>query len=62
MDKTMMIDYRNDTTGVIVRKEIDDAEFCVRDGKAWFISKGEKISTPLDTVIQVYFIGDVEKM
>ena len=56
MEKTMMIDYREEVTGVIVRKEIDDAEFCIRNGRAWFISKGEKFNTPIDTVIQVFLV------
>ena len=54
MEKTMMIDYREEVTGVIVRKEIDDNEFCVRDGMIWFISKGEKFNTPIDTAIQIF--------
>ena len=55
MEKTMMIDYRNDE-GKLFRKTIDDMEFCVRRGAAWFISAGEKISVPLDNVIQVYLV------
>lgn len=54
MEKVMMIDYRNDD-GECVRKIIDDSEFCVRQGSAYFISQGEKIRVPLDSVIQVYF-------
>lgn len=53
MKKTMMIDYRNDN-GTICRKEMDDCEFCVRDGNAYFISDGRKYCIPLDHVIQVY--------
>lgn len=54
MDKTMMIDYRNDD-GDMFRKSIDDNEFCVRDGNTWFISGGLRFSVPLENVIQVYF-------
>ena len=53
MDKTMMIDYRDDE-GELVRSRIDDTEFCVRKGYVYFISSGEKFSVPLDSVIQVY--------
>lgn len=54
MEKTMMIDYRNDE-GVLFRKTIDDNEFCVRKGCAWFISGGTRFSVRLDLVSQVYF-------
>lgn len=54
MEKTMMIDYRNND-GDLFRKVIDDCEFCVRYGCAWFISEGKKFSVELGNVIQVYF-------
>lgn len=57
MEKIMMIDYRNDD-GDPVRKTIDDAEFCVRKGYAYFISAGEHVKVPLEYVIQVYFVVD----
>ena len=53
MNKTMMIDYRDDMEE-ICRKQIDDMEFCVRRGYAWFISNGTRYSIPLESVIQVY--------
>ena len=53
MKKTMMIDYHNDN-GTICRKEMDDCEFCVRDGNTYFISDGWKYCIPLEQVIQVY--------
>ena len=53
MDKNLMIDYRNDED-MICRKVIDDMEFCVRDGYAYFISEEIKYRVPLDGVIQVY--------
>ena len=53
MEKMMMIDYR-DANGTIRRKTIDNMEFCVRDGDAYFISEGAKYSVPLEDVIQVY--------
>ena len=53
MKNIMMIDYR-DANSLIHREEIDDMEFCVRDGYAYFITGGEKRCVPLDLVIQVY--------
>ena len=42
MGKELMIDY------------LDEMEFCVRDGDAYFISEGEKDCVPLEKVFQVY--------
>lgn len=53
MGNELMIDYL-DEYGVIRRKVIDDMEFCVRDGDAYFISEGEKYCVPLEKVFQVY--------
>lgn len=53
MKKTMMIDYRTEKDE-IRRKEMDDCEFCVRDGNAYFVSDGRKYCIPLEQVIQVY--------
>lgn len=53
MEKVMMIDYRNDNDE-FVRKEIDDMEFCVRNGNVYFISDGEKFCIQLESVSQVY--------
>ena len=54
MEKRMMIDYRNEN-GDFVRRIVDDCEFCVRRGFAWFISEGTKYSVPLEDVSQVFF-------
>jgi len=51
--KTMMIDYRNEN-GIFVRREIDNFEFCVREGLVYFISGGVKYSVPLQNLSQVY--------
>ena len=48
-----MIDYR-DGKGGFIRKTIDDFEFCVRDGIAYFISCGEYISVPVEDISQIY--------
>lgn len=53
MTKNLMIDYRNNK-GNVCRKVIDDMEFCVREGHAYFISGGIKYSVPLEDVIQMY--------
>ena len=53
MKKEMMIGYR-DEEDEIHRKVIDDMEFCVRKGIAYFISDGIKYQVPLEDVIQVY--------
>lgn len=52
-NKVMMIDYRDDEEN-ICRKVIDDMEFCVRKGNAYFISDKTKYEVPLESVIQVY--------
>lgn len=53
MDRELMIDYRNEFEQ-ICRMVIDDMEFCVRNGVAYFISDGRKYHVPLEDVIQVY--------
>lgn len=53
MQKNLMIDYRDDED-IIRRKVIDDMEFCVRDGYAYFISEGIKYRVTLEGIIQVY--------
>ena len=53
MNKNLMIDFR-DEEEEIQRKVIDDMEFCVRNGNAYFISDGTRHEVPLDHVIQVY--------
>lgn len=49
----MMIDYRNEK-GNICRRSIDNMEFCIRDGEAYFISNGIKYHVPIERIIQVY--------
>ena len=53
MKNNLMIDYRDEKEN-ICRKVIDDMEFCVRDGYAYFISDGIKYRVPLEGIIQVY--------
>ncbi len=53
MEKMLMIDYR-DNFGTIYRKVIDNMEFCVRNGHAYFISDGVKYSVDLENISQVY--------
>ena len=53
MKKDLMIDYR-DSNNNICRKVIDNMEFCVHDGDAYFISDNERYRVPLERVIQVY--------
>lgn len=53
MDIEMMIDYRTND-GMICRKVIDNMEFCVKEGRAYFVSRGERYSVVLRNVIQVY--------
>ena len=52
-DRELMIDYRNEKD-VFVRRVIDDMEFCVRDGNAYFISDEIKYCIPLEQVVQMY--------
>ena len=54
MNKQMMIDYRREDGEGFERKQIDDMEFCVRNGMIYFISEGTKYSVPLDQCSQVY--------
>ena len=51
--KSMMIDYR-DKDGKVMRKTIDNYEFCTRDGVAYFASNGTKYNVPIASIIQVY--------
>jgi len=52
-NKVMMIDYRDEEEN-IRRRVVDDMEFCVRKGNAYFISDHVKYEVPLESVIQVY--------
>lgn len=56
--KELMIDYRDginpDGSTHFVRKIIDDFEFCIRDGVAYFISDGTKCRVPIQEISQVY--------
>jgi len=54
--KKMMIDYRVsvDEGTKFVRRVIDDYEFCVRDGMAYFISEGIPCEVTLENISQIY--------
>ena len=54
--KQMMIDYRVHINDEIkfVRKVIDNYEFCVREGVAYFVSCGEYYNIPIEDISQVY--------
>ena len=56
--KELMIDYRDginpDGSTHFVRKTIDDFEFCIRDGVAYFISDGKKYHVSVSEISQVY--------
>ena len=52
--KGLMIDYIDAYTGEIVRKRIDNYEFCVRDCVCYFTSRGENFEVELKDVFQVY--------
>ena len=56
--KELMIDYRNgeDENGEVKfeRKAIDNMEFCVRDGFAYFKSEGKIYQLKLNDISQVY--------
>lgn len=52
--KSMMIDYRDNNNGNIMRKVIDNYEFCIRDGVAYFVSDGTRYNISLASIIQVY--------
>ena len=51
--KNMMIDYKNDE-GIFVRRVIDNYEFCIHEGDAYFISEGVKYKVPIQDISQVY--------
>lgn len=53
MKKQLMIDYR-DGEGGFIRKVIDDFEFCIRKGFAYFKSDGVTYAVPIEDVSQVY--------
>ncbi len=53
MEKNLMIDYRNED-GNFVRRVIDNFEFCVREGVAYFISEGVKYNVTLQNISQLY--------
>lgn len=55
--KNMMIDYRAKDENEeiqIMRKVVDNYEFCIREGFAYFISEGTKTQVPLPDIVQVY--------
>lgn len=53
--KEMIIDYRNDD-GSFSRKTIDNYEFCIREGVAYFASQGVPYQVPMQNISQVYTI------
>lgn len=53
MKKQLMIDYR-DGKGGFVRKVIDNFEFCVRDGIAYFVSDGRSCQVAVENISQMY--------
>ncbi len=57
-EKEMYIDYResknHDGTVKFIRKTIDNFEFCVREGMAYFMSGGQSFQVPLECVSQIY--------
>ena len=56
-EKAMFIDYRehlDDDKTKFIRKVVDNYEFCVRDGIAYFSSCGQFYQVPLEDVSQVY--------
>ncbi len=50
----LTIDYLNDETGRFERRVIDDMEFCIREGIAYFESGGKRYAIPLENVSQLY--------
>ena len=59
MSKKMMIDvrvYSESGKMSFERYEIDDFEFCVRDGRVYFIAGGKRMNFPLEDVSQVYMV------
>lgn len=53
VQKQMMVDYRSEN-GTFIRREVDDMEFCVRDGVMYFKSEDRQYDIPLDQCVQVY--------
>lgn len=54
-EPVLMIDFR-DEKGNMVRKMIDDCEFGVRNGRAFFDSHGERYDIPVENIIQMYMM------
>lgn len=53
--RQMMIDYRDEETGKIVRIPIDDNQFSIREGfMIFWTPENDTMQIPLEDVIQVY--------
>lgn len=57
MKEALMIDYVNEETGKFERKTVDNMEFCVREGIAYFDSCGKTYSIPLENISQMFISG-----
>lgn len=56
MDKILMIDYVDERSGKYIRTIVDDFEFCVREGIAYFDSNGRPCSIPVESISQMYTV------
>ena len=56
MNKQMMIDYRKANGEGFERKQIDDMEFCIRNGNIYFVSDGVRYNIPIEQCSQVYIV------
>ena len=56
MSHKMMIDFRSTVSGKFIRRAIDDFEFCVREGFAYFSSNGERYEIHLEDISQIYVV------
>lgn len=56
MNRKLMIDFRDIASGKFIRRAVDDFEFCVREGFAYFSSNGERYEIHLEDISQIYVV------
>ena len=54
LEKEMIIDAKTEDLNGYVRYIVDHMELAIRDGEAFFCSRGKQRSIPLERIVQIY--------
>ena len=53
-EKEMIIDAKTENLNGFVRYVVDRMELAIRDGEAFFSSRGRQMTIPLERIVQIY--------